>query len=71
MPFPLGLDIEPGDISWFMIYLAIMVTLAQMLLLALVLVLAYKLNRLVAKLDQISQDTGKFLTMGITYFKKK
>lgn len=72
MTFPPGLDTESlADISWFTIYLVIMTTLAQILLLALVLVLAYKMNRLVAKLDQISKDTGAFLTMGLTYFKKK
>ena len=59
------------DISWFTIYLVIVTTLTQMLLLALILVLAYKMNRLVAKLDQISQNAGKFLQMGMTYFKKK
>ena len=71
MPFP-GLDPEAiEDISWFTIYLVIMTTLAQMLLLALILVLAYKMNRLVARLDQISQDAGKFVKMGMTFFKKK
>ncbi len=57
--------------SWFLIYLAIMTTLAQLLLLVLILVLAYKMNRLVAKLDQISQNAGKFVQMGMTFFKKK
>ncbi len=67
-----GLDQESlNDISWFTIYLVIMTTLAQMLLLGLILVLAYKMNRLVAKLDQISQNAGKFLQMGMTFFKKK
>ena len=67
-----GMDQESlADISWFTIYLVIMTTLTQMLLLALILVLAYKMNRLVTKLDQISQNAGKFLQMGMTYFKKK
>ena len=67
-----GMDTESlADISWFTIYLVIMTTLTQMLLLALILVLAYKMNRLVTKLDQISQNAGKFLQMGMTYFKKK
>ena len=71
MDFPAGLTSELESISWFTIYLVIMTTLAQLLLLTLVLVLAYKMNRLVAKLDQISRDTGNFLKMGITYFKKR
>ena len=67
-----GMDTESiADISWFTIYLVIMTTLTQMLLLSLILVLAYKMNRLVTKLDQISQNAGKFLQMGMTYFKKK
>ena len=67
-----GMDQESLEaISWFTIYLVIMTTLSQILLLALILVLAYKMNRLVAKLDQISQNAGKFLRMGMTFFKKK
>ena len=60
-----------ADLPWFIIYMVIMTTLAQFLLLALVIVLAYKMNRLVAKLDQISQNAGKFVQMGMTFFKKK
>jgi len=67
-----GLNNESLEaVSWFSIYLVIMTTLSQILLLALILVLAYKMNRLVAKLDQISQNAGKFLRMGMTFFKKK
>ena len=60
-----------ADMPWFIIYMVIMTTLAQLLLLGLVLVLAYKMNRLVAKLDQISQNAGKFVQMGMTFFKKR
>jgi len=60
-----------ASLPWFIIYLVIMTTLAQLLLLALVLVLAYKMNRLIAKLDQISQNAGKFVQMGMTFFKKR
>ena len=71
MPILPGLDRESlADMPWFIIYLVIMTTLAQLLLLTLVLVLAYKMNRLVAKLDQISQNAGKFVQMGMTFFKK-
>ena len=67
-----GLDPQSlAEESWFFIYMVIMTTLAQLLLLGLVLVLAFKMNKLVAKLDKISQDASKFLTMGMTYFKKK
>ena len=67
-----GIDQEGLEsISWFNIYLVIMTTLTQLLLLVLILMLYYKMNRLVVKLDQISQNAGKFLRMGMTYFKKK
>ena len=59
------------DSPWIVIYMIIMTTLAQLLVLVLVLVLAYKMNRLVAKLDQISQNAGKFVQMGMTFFKKR
>jgi hypothetical protein len=55
---------------WF-IYIIVMVTLAQLLLLTLVLVLFYKVQRLVEKLDRISSDAGKFVQMGMTFFKKQ
>ena len=58
-------------ISWFTIYLVIMITGSQILLLALVLFLSHKMNLVVRKLDKISEDAGKFLQMGMTFFKKK
>ena len=55
---------------WFL-YIIVLVTLAQLLLLSLVLVLFYKVQRLVEKLDRISADAGKFVQMGMMYFKKQ
>jgi len=60
-----------ADIPWWAIMLVIMLTFTQLLMLTLILVLATKLNRLVAKMDQVSQHAGKFLQMGMTFFKKK
>ncbi len=72
MPWLPGLDrVSLAELPWFTIYLGIMITLTQLLLLTLILVLAYKLDRLVVQLDQISRDAGKFLQMGMTFFKKK
>jgi hypothetical protein len=59
-----------ADQPWF-IYIIVLVTLAQLLLLSLVLVLFYKVQRLVEKLDRISSDAGKFVQMGMMYFKKQ
>lgn len=55
---------------WFL-YVIVLVTLAQLLMLSLVLVLFYKVQRLVEKLDRISTDAGKFVQMGMMYFKKQ
>ena len=55
---------------WF-IYIIVLVTMAQLLLLALVLVLFWKVQRLVEKLDHIAADAGKFVQMGMTFFKKQ
>ena len=60
-----------ADIPWSTIYLAVMITFTNLLMLVLILVLATKLNRLVTKIDQVSQNAGKFLQMGMTFFKKK
>jgi hypothetical protein len=63
--------IEPSDVPWWAIFLVVMLTMTQLLMLVLILVLANKLNRLVVKMDQISKNAGKFLRMGMTYFRKK
>jgi hypothetical protein len=55
---------------WF-IYIIVLVTLAQLLLLALVLVLFYKVQRLVEKLDHVSNNASKFVRMGMMFFKKQ
>ena len=59
------------DISWFSIYMSIMTTCVQFLLVVAIVLLYYKMNRLVAKLNDISKDASKFLRMGMTYFKKR
>jgi hypothetical protein len=55
---------------WFL-YVIVLVTMAQLLMLSLVLVLFYKVQRMVEKLDRISTDAGKFVQMGMMYFKKQ
>ncbi len=66
-----GMDPDSlANISWFTIYLVVMTTFVVVLMLALVLLLAHKLTRLDSKLDQISRDAGKFVQMGMTFFKK-
>ena len=59
------------DIPWWAIFFIVMITFSNLLMLTLILVFATKLNKLVLKMDQISQNAGKFLQMGMTFFKKK
>ena len=58
-----------NDIPWFVIYSVVLMTIAILLLLALVLLMAYKLDRVLHKLDDISQNAGKFVQMGMSFFK--
>ena len=58
------------DIPWWAIFFIVMITFSNLLMLTLILVFATKLNKLVLKMDQISQNAGKFLQMGMTFFKK-
>ena len=59
------------DVPWWAIFTVIMIAFTQLLMLTLILVLSTKLNQLVGKMDQISQNAGKFVQMGMTYFRKK
>jgi len=58
-----------NDIPWFVIYAVVLMTIAILLLLALVLLMAYKLDKVLVKLDDISQNAGRFVQMGMTFFK--
>ena len=69
--FPGSNDESLDDVSWFSIRMSIMTTCVQFLLVVAIVLLYYKMNRLVAKLNDISKDASKFLRMGMTFFKKK
>jgi hypothetical protein len=58
-----------NDIPWFVIYTVVLMTAAILLLLSLVLLLAHKLNKVLMKLESISENAGKFVQMGMTFFK--
>ena len=55
---------------WFL-WVIVLVTAANLLLLGLVITLFYRVQRLIEKLDRISTDAGKFVQMGMMYFKNK
>lgn len=63
------LVLSPTDMSDWTIFIIILFSLSQLLLLAFVMILAYKLNRLVSRLDEVSRDAGKFVRMGMSFFK--
>jgi len=62
---------SPNELTDWTIYVIVLVSLSQLLLLTLVLILAYKLNKLVTRLDEVSRDAGKFVQLGMTFFKGK
>jgi hypothetical protein len=68
--FPNFDTLSDQEQPWFL-YVIVLVTMAQLLMLSLVLVLFYKVQRMVEKLDRISTDAGKFVQMGMMYFKKQ
>jgi len=65
----MGLVLSPTDMSDWTIFVIILFTLSQLLLLAFVMILAYKVNKLVSRLDEVSRDAGKFVRMGMSFFK--
>jgi hypothetical protein len=66
-----GIGETLAEAPWWAFFLVVMITIAQLLMLTLVILLAAKINRLVAKVDEVSQNAGKFLQMGMSYFRKK
>jgi len=59
------------DMPWFIIYMVVLMTAAIFLLLLLVVTLAFKLNRLILKLDDISRNAGQFVRLGMNFFKDR
>jgi len=57
------------EIPWFVIYAVVLMTIAMLLILGFVLLLAYKLDRVLLKLESISQNAGHFVQMGRSFFK--
>lgn len=57
------------EIPWFVIYTVVLMTIAMLLLLGFVMLLAYKLDKVLLKLEDISQNAGKFVQMGMSFFK--
>ena len=63
-------DLTSQEGPWIL-SIIVVVTLVNLLLLGLVIKLFYRVQRLIEKLDRISTDAGKFVQMGMMYFKSK
>ena len=55
----------------WILWIIVVITLVNLLLLGLVVKLFYRVQQLIEKLDRISNDAGKFVQMGMMYFKKQ
>lgn len=66
---------SPGDsvseITTWSLYIIVFFTFSQLLLLGFVMALAYKVDKLMRQVNELSQDAGKFLRMSMQYFKTK
>jgi flagellar biogenesis protein FliO len=67
MPGELPSPIE--EMSYWSLYIIIFFTFSQLLLLGFVVSLAYRLEKLMRQVQELSQDAGKFLRMGMQFFK--
>jgi hypothetical protein len=63
-------DLSSQEQPWIL-WIIVVVTLVNLMLLGLVIKLFYQVQRLIEKLDRISTDAGKFVQMGMMYFKKQ
>ena len=55
----------------FLVYIVIMTSLAVLLLLVLVVLLELKMNRILYKLDDMSRDAGRFMRLGLKFFRTR
>jgi len=60
-----------SEMNYWSLYIIIFFTFSQLLLLGFVLTLAYKLEKLMRNVQEMSRDAGKFLRMGVNYFKSQ
>ena len=55
----------------FLVYIVVMTSLAVLLMLVLVLTLEIKVNRILNKLDGMSRDAGRFIRVGLKFFRSR
>ncbi len=55
----------------FLIYVVVMTSLAVLLKLVLVILLELKMNKVLYKLDDMSRDAGRFMRLGLKFFRTK
>lgn len=59
-----------GD-QWFFTYVVVMTSLAVLLLLVLFVLLEIRMNRILQRLDELSDSANKFVKVGLKYFKDR
>ena len=59
-----------ADFSFF-VYIIVMTSLAVLLMLVLVILLELKMNRIMYKLDNMSRDAGRFMKLGLKFFRTR
>lgn len=62
---------EPEGVFSFLVYIIVMTSLAVLLMLVLVILLEMKMNRIIGKLDGMSRDAGRFMKVGLKFFKNR
>ena len=68
---PAGRTSPISEMNYWSLYIIVFFTFSQLLLLGFVLTLAYKLEKLMRNVQEMSRDAGKFLRMGVNYFKSQ
>ncbi len=55
----------------FLIYIVVMTSMAVLLMLVLVVLLELKMNKVLYKLDDMSRDAGRFMRLGLKFFRNR
>ena len=57
------------QISWFTIYIVVLISIIQLIMLVFVLVLAARVHKLINQIDGLSKSAGNFVRMGMQFFR--
>ena len=60
---------DTAPVSWFTVYIAVLISVVQLILLVFVMALASKIHKLITRIDELSENAGNFVRMGMQYFR--